>query len=196
MKLQNYIPKAKSVFCLLLLALMLPNSFVFAQDRSRGGGNVKTNGENRTALDKRIALVIGNAAYTNAKPLDNPANDANDMAAALKTLGFEVISGTNQNKKQIETLIRQFGARLAETNFRSMAQTLLKYDLVGSFSDGLAVAALNGKYGFIDKTGREVIPVKYDSVWCRAFRKEGFIGVELNGKKGFVDVEGNEYFDF
>jgi hypothetical protein len=51
------------------------------------------------------------------------------------------------------------------------------------------------KSGFIDKRGREVIPLKYDDVRCVAFRKEGFIGVKLNGKKGFVDIYGTEYFD-
>ncbi|HEX8634896.1 MAG TPA: WG repeat-containing protein [Pyrinomonadaceae bacterium] len=70
---------------------------------------------NAQTTQKRIALVIGNAAYTNAKPLANPANDAADMAATLDALGFEVLSGMNQNKRQLETLIRRFGTRLAVT---------------------------------------------------------------------------------
>jgi uncharacterized caspase-like protein len=64
------------------------------------------------------------------------------------------------------------------------------------FSDGLGRVTLNGKYGFVNLRGSEVISLKYDNVWCDAFRKEGFIGVEFNGKKGFVDLYGNEYFDF
>lgn len=84
----------------------------------------------------------------------------------------------------------------AWSKFKATAQNLLKYDDGDSFSEGLAWVTLNGKEGFIDKTGREVIPVKYDDIWCYAFKKEGFIGVKLNGKKGFVDLDGNEYFDF
>ncbi len=61
---------------------------------------------------KRIALVIGNGEYQTAKPLINPANDAADMAATLRELGFEVISGVNQNKRQMEGLIREFGVKL------------------------------------------------------------------------------------
>ena len=39
----------------------------------------------------RLALVIGNAAYLpSLGPLDNPGNDAKDVAAALKALGFTV----------------------------------------------------------------------------------------------------------
>lgn len=96
-----------SSFLILLLAA---NSLVMAQDR--GAGNVS---KQTKSAEKRIALVIGNAAYTKGKPLDNPANDAADMTATLKTLGFEVFSGTDLNKRGIETLIRQFGSRLAET---------------------------------------------------------------------------------
>lgn len=65
--------------------------------------------------EKRLALVIGNGAYQNAAALSNPVNDATDMAATLKDLNFEVISGTNQTKQQMEKLIRDFGNRLAET---------------------------------------------------------------------------------
>src|SRR5947207_9345736 len=39
---------------------------------------------------KRVALVIGNSAYRNVPALPNPANDAGDVAAALKRLGFAV----------------------------------------------------------------------------------------------------------
>lgn len=69
----------------------------------------------------------------------------------------------------------------------------------GIFSEGLAPVEFgdlsSGKYGFIDKTGREVNPVKYDEIWCDQ-RGKGCVGVALNGKKGFVDLYGNEYFDF
>ncbi len=43
------------------------------------------------AGEDRVALVIGNSAYIETATLANPANDANDVAAALDGLGFEVI---------------------------------------------------------------------------------------------------------
>ena len=52
-------------------------------------------GSNPALAEKRVALVIGNGAYTYAPPLPNPAHDAEDVAAALKRSGFEVISGSN-----------------------------------------------------------------------------------------------------
>src|SRR5215470_2416523 len=48
--------------------------------------------------ERRIALVIGNSAYQNATPLPNPRNDAEDVAAALKRVGFETIVGLDLDK--------------------------------------------------------------------------------------------------
>ncbi|MCI4663395.1 MAG: caspase family protein, partial [Neomegalonema sp.] len=42
------------------------------------------------ALARSVALVIGNSVYRHAPPLDNPLNDARDVAASLKRLGFDV----------------------------------------------------------------------------------------------------------
>jgi ABC-type sugar transport system substrate-binding protein len=48
--------------------------------------------------EKRVALVIGNSSYQQAPELRNPKNDATDVAAALRELGFQVISGTGRDK--------------------------------------------------------------------------------------------------
>lgn len=64
-----------------------------------------------TAAEKRVALVIGNAAYPGA-PLANPVNDARDMAAALRRLGFDVIEKLNVTQKEMNRAIAQFGERL------------------------------------------------------------------------------------
>lgn len=66
----------------------------------------------RPANERCIALVIGNGAYTNAPPLKNPPNDARDMAATLKTLGFDVSSGINLSQREMKRLIREFGQKL------------------------------------------------------------------------------------
>ena len=41
--------------------------------------------------EKRVALVIGNAAYQNVPRLPNPVNDGNTIAATLKGAGFDVV---------------------------------------------------------------------------------------------------------
>ena len=61
--------------------------------------------------EPRIALVIGNGAYKSL-PLANSVNDANDMAAALKKLGFSVKLRINANQRSMESSIRAFGKEL------------------------------------------------------------------------------------
>jgi len=49
--------------------------------------------------DKRVALVIGNAAYRSMAQLQNPGNDAADVAAALRRLDFEAIAATDLDRR-------------------------------------------------------------------------------------------------
>ena len=65
----------------------------------------------RSHNEPKVALVIGNGSYTNS-PLKNPANDADDMARALKKLGFQVTKNINANQYQMRNSIRQFGRNL------------------------------------------------------------------------------------
>lgn len=64
------------------------------------------------AEGSRVALVIGNSEYTHATSLENPRNDAADMAAALKRLGFKVITGIDLDKANMDRTIRDFAAAL------------------------------------------------------------------------------------
>ena len=54
--------------------------------------------------ENRTALVIGNGDYLRS-PLINPVNDAKDMAAALRDLGFDVILRTNQNRPGMQRVL-------------------------------------------------------------------------------------------
>ena len=65
------------------------------------------------AAEKRVALVIGNSAYQHTAALKNPSNDAIDMAATLRQLGFDVIDGNDLTKEEMEQRIRAFAAKLA-----------------------------------------------------------------------------------
>ena len=65
--------------------------------------------------ERRTALVIGNADYE-ISPLQNPVNDARDMAAVLKDLGFEVNTVINGTRREMSTAIRDFGRKLNQYN--------------------------------------------------------------------------------
>jgi hypothetical protein len=60
---------------------------------------------------KRLALVIGNAAYT--PPLRNPLNDAQAMTASLSKVGWEVTTLTNAKPSEVMTFVEQFGEFVA-----------------------------------------------------------------------------------
>ena len=64
------------------------------------------------AAEKRLALIVGNSAYVSASRLTNPANDAGDMAAALKKIGFEVLLGADLDKRAFDARIRDFARAL------------------------------------------------------------------------------------
>ncbi|MDM8556923.1 caspase family protein [Desulfococcaceae bacterium HSG7] len=67
---------------------------------------------NSHSASNKVALVIGNGDYKEI-PLRNPARDANDMASALRKLGFSVIIKTNATQNEMEDAIRGFGKRLS-----------------------------------------------------------------------------------
>jgi cyclophilin family peptidyl-prolyl cis-trans isomerase/uncharacterized caspase-like protein len=66
------------------------------------------------ATEQRTALVIGNSTYSSG-PLKNPVNDAMDMAAMLKRLGFKVILKTNVRFRDMDSAIREFGRNLSRS---------------------------------------------------------------------------------
>jgi tetratricopeptide (TPR) repeat protein len=61
---------------------------------------------------RRIALVIGNSKYQQVSELTNPVNDANDMAVALRGLGFEVILLTNARLQDMDSALAEFSQKL------------------------------------------------------------------------------------
>jgi len=67
------------------------------------------------ATEKKVALVIGNSGYSSA-PLKNPVNDAIDISNSLELLGFEVVRGTDLNRKQLRQRVREFGSLLTKAD--------------------------------------------------------------------------------
>lgn len=66
----------------------------------------------RAQAERRVALVIGNAAYANAASLRNPRNDANDFAESLKKMGFEVELGLDLDQQGFARTIENFARTL------------------------------------------------------------------------------------
>ncbi len=60
------------------------------------------------AVARRVALVIGNAAYSALPALENSVNDAEKMRDTLRDAGFETYYGANLTHLQVEDLLRKF----------------------------------------------------------------------------------------
>jgi len=78
-----YNKKYKLIFFIIFLNLAI--SFLEASEKNQ-----------------RIALVMGNGAYQYIGTLDNPTNDANDVAIALESLGFNVIKSIDATKIEMD----------------------------------------------------------------------------------------------
>ncbi|HHH76727.1 MAG TPA: WG repeat-containing protein [Phycisphaerae bacterium] len=63
----------------------------------------------------------------------------------------------------------------------------IKADWVGPFSQGLARAKVDGKYGYVDKTGKMVIKPAYER--AKEF-KQKLAAVRIDGKYGYIDPKG------
>jgi hypothetical protein len=71
----------------------------------------------RNAGERRVALVIGNSNYeASMGKLVNPANDARDMAWALKQLGFEVTHRQDVDRRQFEAAVEAFRANVRDAS--------------------------------------------------------------------------------
>ena len=67
---------------------------------------------------------------------------------------------------------------------------VLNYDSANGFCEGMASVCRDGKWGFIDTSGKEVVPCKYDCV--NAFH-EGMARVNIGGRWERSEVDGTPY---
>jgi formylglycine-generating enzyme required for sulfatase activity len=90
----------------LLLALLLPLVATASDTRDLGPASYA-----EMQSEKRVALVIGNGAYSSGA-LRNPPSDARAVAARLEGLGFEVTVATDLDQNAMKTAIIDFGQQL------------------------------------------------------------------------------------
>ncbi len=65
------------------------------------------------ALERRVALVIGNQDYQAIRKLENAVADARAMAQQLRDRGFQVFDGYDLDRRGMNRLISEFEASLA-----------------------------------------------------------------------------------
>jgi hypothetical protein len=68
------------------------------------------------AVDRRVALVIGNATYKSASQLRNPLNDADDVSNALKRIGLRVIDACDLDRQGMRGALIAFARQLQKAD--------------------------------------------------------------------------------
>lgn len=114
--------------------------------------NVYVSDNSTPPTEKRVALVIGNSNYPQA-PLTNPVNDATDMAAKLRLLGFDVTLQTNLSHSGFDNALKSFKSK---ANYCDVA--LLYYAGHGMEIDG------NNYLIPVDAPINDIDQLKYKSV--------------------------------
>lgn len=88
------------------LLFLLPVLLLFSQAQA----------DDNDTDDPRLALVVGNSAYTHVTPLDNPKNDAALMAESLEAVGFDVMLVTDATRDELTRAIADFGRKLRDAD--------------------------------------------------------------------------------
>lgn len=82
------------------------------------------------------------------------------------------------------------------------AMTSFKYEKATDFKDGVAAFLLDGKWGYLNKAGRLVLPFEYDAAFTYSYDKdgtvqklpylpsEGYIALNQNGRAGYSNLKG------
>ena len=132
----------------------------------------------------KVALVIGNSAYEGVPTLGNPVNDAADMCAALKRLGYTTLCYSNvRNRAEFEAHVAEYSElltpRTAAVFFYSGhgVQANNASFLIPTQADPKAIAsdALKVLYGVDELFDRlRAKPVRFQLVILDACRTELF----------------------
>lgn len=105
---------------------------------------------------------------------------------------------TVEAEKQISTVTKATNLKSEVEITPQFIEKIRKYDKLGSYSEGLALAQRNKKWGYIDVEGNEVIPCQFDGEirggHGHSF-SDGLAIILKNGKHGYIDKTGNIVID-
>jgi hypothetical protein len=127
--------------------------------------------------------------------------EKNGVFGVIDKRGREIIppkfKSVSRSACGVFTIQTQEGFVLVNNNGKRVTNKVYPGAFSYTCSEGRIPVMENGKIGFIDKTGKQVIPPRYDAV----FKFSGGvaparIGDQETGRWGLVDTEGNEVLPF
>lgn len=167
--------------------LIIDAKFDWVDDFSQGLAIVKFNGK-FGVIDKKGNFVI-QAKFEAIKNFKEnvAAVCLNDKWGFIDKKGKIIIKAKYDFIDDKDDEMVMFGSK------HGLCLLLSKENILGCFHEGLALARINKKYGFIDKNENWVIEAKYDEV--EDFYK-GLAIAKLDKKSGLLDKNGRVIVDF
>lgn len=135
--------------------------------------------------------------------IDTASNVSGGKFGLIDSTGKEVLPITYQSdqlarqtyleaKENVQW--RPVGKQYALYDKKSNRKISKNYDKYWNWIEGKAGVSLNERYGYIDKTGKEMIPVVYEDIRLKYSYTGAF--VKKNGKWGFLNWQGNIVLPF
>lgn len=130
-------------------------------------------------IDNEI-LIIGSFNWTNKA-------SSNNESITIINEDLKIILDYNEEFEKLRYF--QIDDNFSEIEVENKVN-VLKLEGFFSYKGGLGLIKRDGKFGFINKNGAEVIKCKYDSL---SHFENGYAECELNHRKGFIDKKENIY---
>ena len=142
------------------------------------------------AAEKHVALVIGNAHYKNAPELRTPINDAEDIAAAVTALQFDVTLLKDATGDEMRSAIKTFTAAAEKSNLAVIFFAGHSFAFAGE-NYMVPVDAAITKESLIEK---EAVPLRFATRTVAKAKVLGLIILDaLRPNKILADIEHDEF---
>jgi acyl carrier protein len=135
---------------------------------------------------EKVYLVISRLLGTPMEKISGKLSLQNDLGADSLDLVEMVLA----MEKEFEITISDEAAEKITVVEQAVNTIIHSVVIVGKFSEGFAWVKSNNKYGFIDTTGKELVPYKYDDAGDFS---GGIACVKSKDKELYIDKQGNEY---
>jgi len=161
---------------------------IISKDRPQNNRNYKDNKDIWTFVLCFFAVLLvvglGYLACSDSKP-----------KVKVQQKKQPVVQVQQDYATEVETAPKYDGKNAVVSLTPEFIQTIKKYDSMGPFSEGYAAVYKNGKYGYIDVYGEEVIPVNINADYVGIF-SEGLAAIAPGIHKKFyvIDTNGNTVF--
>ena len=169
----------------------------FIYPQQAGSGHLKgyCNGYGQTVIphmftgvenfsgDRAVVLIYNRYGYINRKgaiviePMFDRANDFSEGYAVVK-----VVENSGNTQRELYGVIDTLGNFIIEP----------KWDFISKYSEGLFCVGIKGgkegvRYGYVDASGKTIIPIEYES--AEVF-SEGLAGAKKDGEMGYINMKG------